>query len=129
MTFWVESVSRDVHKCRRRVLDSNKQSILSIALIEKFRRTRITPHCPFHESSLSILHLNVVGVILLQIGMQCLSMRMTLDLLHEFSNTEVFCLFHNCIWQSRHSEVNVHFLAQCEQTGGCSLSTGLTVLT
>ena len=28
---------------------------------------------------------------------------MTLDLLHEFANTEIFCLFHNCMWQSRHS--------------------------
>ena len=45
-------------------------------------------------------------------------MRMTLDLLHEFANTEVFCLFHNCMWQSRHSEVNVCFLALCEQTDG-----------
>ena len=43
----------------------------------------------------------VVDVILLQIGLKCLSMRMTLDLLHEFANTEVFCLFHNCMWQSR----------------------------
>ena len=47
-----------------------------------------------------------------------MSMRMTLDLLHEFANTEVFCLFHNCMWQSRHSEVNVSFLALCEQTDG-----------
>ena len=52
-------------------------------------------------------------------------MRMTLDLLHEFANTEVFCLFHNCMWQSRHSEVNVYFLALCEQTDG--LSTFLVV--
>ena len=45
-------------------------------------------------------------------------MRMTLDLLHEFANTEVFCLFRNCMWQSRHSEVEVYFLALCEQTDG-----------
>ena len=30
-------------------------------------------------------------------------MRVALDLLQEFANTEVFCLFHNCMWQSRHS--------------------------
>ena len=36
-------------------------------------------------------------------------MRMSFDLLHELSNTEVFCLFHNCMWQSRNSEVNVYF--------------------
>ena len=46
---------------------------------------------------------------------------MTLDLLHEFANTEVVCLFHNCMWQSRHSEVNVYFLEVSEQT--CWLST------
>ena len=34
-------------------------------------------------------------------------MRMTLDLLHEFANRKVFCLFHNCMWQSGYSEVNV----------------------
>ena len=34
----------------------------------------------------------VVGVILLQIGLKCVSMRMTLDLLHEFANAEVFLL-------------------------------------
>ena len=49
---------------------------------------------------------------------------MTLDLLHEFSNTEVFCLFHNCMWPSRHSEVNVYFLALCEQTDGLFTFTG-----
>ena len=47
-------------------------------------------------------------------------MRVTLDLLHEFANTEVLSLFHNCTWQSRHSEVNVYFLELCEQTGWLS---------
>ena len=42
-------------------------------------------------------------------------MRVTLDLLHEFANTEVFGLFHSCMWQSRHSEVDVYFLTLCEQ--------------
>ena len=59
-----------------------------------------------------------MGVILLQIGLKCLSMMMTLDLLHEFANTEVVCLFHNCMWQSRHSEINVNFLALCGQIDG-----------
>ena len=45
-------------------------------------------------------------------------MRMTLDLLHEFEDAKVLCLFHNCMWQSRHSEVNVYFLALREQTDG-----------
>ena len=45
-------------------------------------------------------------------------MRMTLDLLHEFANTEVFCLFHNCMWHSRHPEVDVYFLALCQQIDG-----------
>ena len=47
-------------------------------------------------------------------------MRVTLDLLHEFANTEVFGLFHYCMWQSRHSEVNVYFLALGERTDGLS---------
>ena len=38
------------------LLDSNTESILSIALLELFRITRITLHCPFHESLLLILY-------------------------------------------------------------------------
>ena len=45
---------------------------------------------------------------------------MTLDRLHEFGNTKMSCLFHNCMWQSRHSEVDVYVLALCEQTDGLS---------
>ena len=40
-------------------------------------------------------------------------MRVTLDLLHEFEDAEVLCLFHNCMRQSRH---HVYLLALCEQT-------------
>ena len=47
---------------------------------------------------------------MLQIGLKSLSMRVTLDLLHEFANTEIFRLFHNCMWQSRHLEVDVYLL-------------------
>ena len=43
---------------------------------------------------------------------------MTLDLLHEFANTEMFGLFHNCMWQSRHPQVDVYFLTLCEQIDG-----------
>ena len=43
-------------------------------------------------------------------------MRVTLDLLHELANAEILCLFDNCMWQSRNSEINVYFLALCEQT-------------
>ena len=43
---------------------------------------------------------------------------MTVDLFDELLNSEVFCFFHNCMWQSRHSEVNVYFLGLCEQTDG-----------
>ena len=56
-------------------------------------------------------------------------MRMTLDLLHVFANTEVFCLFHNCVRQSRDSEVNVYVLALCEQTGWLFIKKNLPVLT
>ena len=51
-------------------------------------------------------------------------MRMTLDLLHEFANTEVFCLFHNRMWQSWYSEVNIYVLALCEQIDGLFTSNG-----
>ena len=40
-------------------------------------------------------------------------MRVTLDLLHELTNTRIFGLFHNCMWQSRHPEVDVSFLTLC----------------
>ena len=53
---WIRVQLRDVHKCNRSLLDSNKEGILSIALLELFRITRITLHCPFHESSLSNRH-------------------------------------------------------------------------
>ena len=45
---------RDAQKCSKRCLDYSKEGILSIALLELFRTTRITLHCPCHESSLSI---------------------------------------------------------------------------
>ena len=53
---WIYFLSRDVHKCNRLFLDSNKEGILSIALLELFRMVRATLHCPFHESSLLIFH-------------------------------------------------------------------------
>ena len=53
---WFSFLSRDVHKCNKPFLESNKEGILSIALLELFRTARTTLHCPFHESSLLILH-------------------------------------------------------------------------
>ena len=53
---WIRFLSRDVHKCNRRFLVSNKEIILSIALLELFRMTRTALHCPFHESLLSTRH-------------------------------------------------------------------------
>ena len=38
---------------------------------------------------------------------------MTLDLFHELAYAEILCLFHNCMWISRHSEVNVYFSSSC----------------
>ena len=113
---WIRFQPRDVRRCNRSLLDSNREGIENTAFSEVFRITQITLHCPFHESSLSNCHKWVVDVILLQIGLKSLSMRMTLDLLHELANAEVVCLFHNCMWQSRHSEVNVYFLELREQT-------------
>ena len=122
---------QDVLKCNRLFLDSNREDIENIALSELFRITRTTLHDPFHESSLEIRHKMGCRRYFAASRLEVLlSMRMTLDLLHELANTEVFCLFHNSMWQSRHSEVNVYFLALCEQTDGFfSLSTGLPVLT
>ena len=51
---WIHFLSRDVHECNRQFLDSNKESILSVALSVLFRTTRITLHCPIHGSSPSI---------------------------------------------------------------------------
>ena len=49
---------------------------------------------------------------------------MTLDLLHEFANTEILGLFHNCMWQSRHPEVDVYLLELCEQSDRLFTSNG-----
>ena len=87
---WNRFQPRDVHKCNRSLLDSNKEGILSIVLLELFRITRITLHCPFHEYRFRIVTEWVVDVILLQVGLKCLSMRMTLDLLHTSSRTRKF---------------------------------------
>ena len=53
---WIRYQSRDVQKCNRLFLDSNKEGILSIALWELLCITRIALHCPCHESSLLIRH-------------------------------------------------------------------------
>ena len=53
---WIDSLSRDVHKCNKLFLDSYEEGILSIAPLELFRRTQIALHCPCHESSSLILH-------------------------------------------------------------------------
>ena len=49
-------------------------------------------------------------------------MRVILDLLHELTNTRIFGLFHNCMWQSRYSEVNVHLFERCGRTSWLSVS-------
>ena len=111
--FWIRFQPRTVRKCSRSLLDSNREDILSIALSELFRMTRRTLHCPFHESLLLILH---------WMGCRCYfaasRLELLLDLLHEFANTEVFCFFHNCLWQT--SLKSVLFLALREQTDGLS---------
>ena len=53
---WLHFLSRDVHKCYRQFLDSKKEGIPGIALLELFRIARTTLHCPLHESSLLNLH-------------------------------------------------------------------------
>ena len=60
----------------------------------------------------------------LWIGLKILAMRVTADLLHEFTNTRIFGLFHNCMWQSSPSKIGVHLLELCEQTGWLSTHYG-----
>ena len=43
---------------------------------------------------------------------------------YEFTNTRNFCLFHNCMWQSRHPEVDVYFLTLFEQIDRLFTSNG-----
>ena len=105
---WIDSLSRDAHKCSKRCLDSSKEGILGIALWEVSRITQTALHCPCPESSSLIFTKWVVSIILLLIGLKILSMRVTLDLLHELTNTKIFGLFHKCMWQSRHPEIDVH---------------------
>ena len=128
---WIHFLSRDVHKCNKGFLDSNEEGILNIALLELFRITQTTLHCPNRGSSLSnrywmgCKHYFVAD----RIELKCLSMRVTLDLLHEFANTEIFGLPHNCMWQSRHPEVDVSISSSCvNKPMDCSLSTGLLFL-
>ena len=49
-------LSSDAHKCSKRSLDSSKEGILSIALYEKYRITKIALQCPCPESSSLIFH-------------------------------------------------------------------------
>ena len=62
----------------------------------------------------------VVDVILLQVGMKCFSMRMIFDLLCKLLNSEMFCFFHNCMWQSWYSEVNFVLLFLIHEYGSPS---------
>ena len=50
---WFASLPRSVRSCSKSLLDSNREDIENIAHSELFRITRVTLHCPFHESSLS----------------------------------------------------------------------------
>ena len=46
------------------------------------------------------------GHILLQVGLKCFSMRMTLVPFHKLLNSEMFCFLYNWVWQSWYSEIN-----------------------
>ena len=52
----------------------------------------------------------VVGFVLLKIALKSMSVRVVLDLLDQFTNTRVLSLFHNRMWQSRYSEVDVNLV-------------------
>ena len=52
----------------------------------------------------------VVGFVLLYTSLKRLSVRVVLDLLDQFTNTTVLSLFHNRMWQSGYSEVDVNLV-------------------
>ena len=52
----------------------------------------------------------VVGFVLMKISLKRLSVRMVLNLLDQFTNTRILSIFHNRMWQSRYSEVNVNLV-------------------
>ena len=99
----------------------NKEGILSIALLELFRMPRIALHCPCHESSSLFFFTKwVVGITLLQIGLKRLSMRVPLDLLHEFTTA--------C--GNPHTLKSMSMFSCCvNKSTNCSLPTGRPVLT
>ena len=92
----------------------------SLSPIEKTVRTLYFKYCfaqlehlyiaQFADHRLRIVAEWVVDVILLRVGLKCLSMRMIFDLFDELLNSEMFCFFHNCMWQSWYSEVSVELL-------------------
>ena len=49
---WIDSLSRDAHKCSKRRRGSSKEGVLSIAPSEFSRITQMALHCPCPESSL-----------------------------------------------------------------------------
>ena len=51
-------------------------------------------------------------------------MGVVLDLLHELTNTRKFGLFHNWMWQSRYSEVDVHLVKRWGRTDWLSAHNG-----
>ena len=94
---------------------------LNNALSELFRMARTTLHCP--ESSSLIFH---------SMGYRHYFVADRLeDLVDEgdsrsssLFNLEVFCLFLNCMWQSRHLEVDVYLLELGGRTGWLSTHNG-----
>ena len=98
------------------LLDSNKEGILDIAPLELFRITQIALHYPFHESSSLIFH-----------EMGC-SHYFVVDRLEDLvdeggSRSSARVREHgsfrlvSSMWQSRHSEVDVHLVERCGRTG------------
>ena len=71
----------------------------------------------------------VVGIILLQIVLKRLSMKVTLDLLHEFANTEIFDLFTTACGNPDTLK-SMSISSRCvNKSIDCLLPTGRTVLT
>ena len=105
--FWIRCQSRIVRKCSTQFLESRKKTMRTLYFWYSFAQLEQLYIAQFEDHRLAEW---VVDVILLQVGVKCFWMRMIFDLLHKLVNSEMFCFFHNCMWQSWYSEVNVVLL-------------------
>ena len=117
MFFWIRCQSSIVRKCNKQFLDSQKEQWehCTFGIISHNLNNSTLPNARIIAFELFAEW--VVDVILLQIGMKCFAMRMIFDLFHKLLISEMYCFFHNCMWQSWYSEINFVLLFQIHQYG------------